>query len=40
MGLGYPGGPIIEKISKSGNRKFDFTIPMKKKTIVILALAD
>ncbi len=29
MGLGYPGGPIIEKLAKDGDRKkFNFTVPL------------
>ena len=29
MGLGYPGGPAIEKLAKDGDRKkFDFTVPL------------
>ena len=29
MGLGYPGGPVIEKLAKEGDRKrYDFTVPL------------
>lgn len=29
MGLGYPGGPVIEKLAKNGDRKkYNFTIPL------------
>jgi N6-L-threonylcarbamoyladenine synthase len=29
MGLGYPGGPAIEKLAQEGNRKrYDFTVPL------------
>ena len=29
MDLGYPGGPVIEKLAKNGDRKrYDFTIPL------------
>ena len=29
MGLGYPGGPLIEKLAKDGNRKkYNFTVPL------------
>ncbi len=29
MGLGYPGGPAIEKLAKKGERKkYDFTVPL------------
>ncbi len=27
LGLGYPGGPIIEKLASEGNRSFKFPIP-------------
>lgn len=29
LGLGYPGGPIVEEYAKSGDeKKFDFTVPL------------
>ena len=29
MGLGYPGGPLIEKLAQDGDKKkFDFTVPL------------
>lgn len=29
MGLGYPGGPVIQELAKKGDRKkYDFTIPL------------
>ena len=29
MGLGYPGGPLIEKLAKEGNREaYNFTVPL------------
>ena len=29
MGLGYPGGPLIEKLAKDGNREaYNFTVPL------------
>ena len=29
LGLGYPGGPIVEKLAKDGDEKsFDFTVPL------------
>ena len=29
MGLGYPGGPLIEKLAKDGDRlKYNFTVPL------------
>jgi N6-L-threonylcarbamoyladenine synthase len=31
MGLGYPGGPLIEKLAKDGDRKkYNFTIPLSQ----------
>lgn len=31
MGLGYPGGPLIEKLAKNGDRKkYNFTIPLSQ----------
>lgn len=31
MGLGYPGGPLIQELAKSGDRKrYDFTIPLSQ----------
>jgi len=31
LGLGYPGGPVVEKMAKKGDEKrFDFTIPLLK----------
>lgn len=30
LGLGYPGGPAVEKLAREGNgRRFSFTVPMK-----------
>lgn len=30
LGLGYPGGPVVEKLAQRGNeRTFDFPVPMK-----------
>jgi len=28
LGLGYPGGPVIEKLAKNGNDRFEFPRPM------------
>jgi len=30
LGLGYPGGPIIEKLAQKGNPIIDFPIPLKQ----------
>ena len=31
MGLGYPGGPVIEKLAKEGDReRYNFTVPLLK----------
>lgn len=31
MGLGYPGGPLIQELAKEGDRKkYDFTIPLSQ----------
>lgn len=35
MGLGYPGGPLIEKLAKEGDRKkFNFTIPLSQSPLI------
>ncbi|WP_321779434.1 tRNA (adenosine(37)-N6)-threonylcarbamoyltransferase complex transferase subunit TsaD [Sulfurimonas sp.] len=35
MGLGYPGGPLIEKLAKDGDRKkFNFTIPLSQSPLI------
>ncbi|MDO8453460.1 MAG: tRNA (adenosine(37)-N6)-threonylcarbamoyltransferase complex transferase subunit TsaD [Sulfurimonas sp.] len=35
MGLGYPGGPLIEKLAMSGERKkYNFTIPLMRTPII------
>ncbi len=32
MGLGYPGGPVIEKLARGGDRdRYKFTVPLQKK---------
>ena len=31
LGLGYPGGPIIEKLAKNGKSIINFTVPLKNK---------
>ncbi len=31
MGLGYPGGPVIEKLARDGDEKrYDFTVPLSR----------
>ena len=35
MGLGYPGGPLIQKLAKDGDRKkFNFTIPLSQSPLI------
>jgi N6-L-threonylcarbamoyladenine synthase len=35
IGLGYPGGPIVEKMAKEGDEdRFDFTIPLKNSSLI------
>lgn len=35
MGLGYPGGPIIEKLAKEGDpSKFPFTVPLRQSPLI------
>jgi len=35
MGLGYPGGPLIEKLAKEGDRlKYNFTVPLHQSPLV------
>ncbi len=35
MGLGYPGGPLIEKLAKDGNRKaYNFTVPLHQSPLI------
>jgi len=35
MGLSYPGGPIIEKLAKQGDRlKYNFTIPLSQSPLI------
>ncbi|MEA2110440.1 MAG: tRNA (adenosine(37)-N6)-threonylcarbamoyltransferase complex transferase subunit TsaD [Campylobacterota bacterium] len=35
MGLGYPGGPVIEKLSKSGDPlKYNFTVPLHQSPLI------
>lgn len=40
MGLGYPGGPLIEKLAKKGERKkYNFTVPLQGKHSSLLAFS-
>jgi len=35
MGLGYPGGPLIENLAKNGDRKkYNFTIPLSQSPLI------
>ena len=35
MGLGYPGGPLIQELAKGGDRKkFNFTIPLSQSPLI------
>ncbi len=35
MGLGYPGGPLIENLAKDGDRKeYNFTIPLSQSPLI------
>ena len=35
MGLGYPGGPVIQELAKDGDRaKFNFTIPLSQSPLI------
>lgn len=35
MNLGYPGGPLIEKLAKEGNRKkYNFTVPLHQSPLI------
>jgi N6-L-threonylcarbamoyladenine synthase len=35
MGLGYPGGPVIEKLAKDGDReKYNFTVPLHQSPLI------
>jgi N6-L-threonylcarbamoyladenine synthase len=35
MGLGYPGGPVIQELAKGGDRKkFNFTIPLSQSPLI------
>jgi len=35
MGLGYPGGPVIEKLAEGGDRlKYNFTVPLHQSPLI------
>jgi N6-L-threonylcarbamoyladenine synthase len=35
MGLGYPGGPVIEKLAKDGDRhRYNFTVPLHQSPLI------
>jgi len=35
MGLGYPGGPLIQELAKGGDRlKYNFTIPLSQSPLI------
>lgn len=35
MGLGYPGGPLIQELAKDGNRfAYDFTVPLHQSPLI------
>jgi N6-L-threonylcarbamoyladenine synthase len=35
MGLGYPGGPLIEKLALDGDRlSYDFTVPLRQSPLI------
>ncbi|HHS92594.1 MAG TPA: tRNA (adenosine(37)-N6)-threonylcarbamoyltransferase complex transferase subunit TsaD, partial [Campylobacterales bacterium] len=40
MGLGYPGGPIIEKLAREGDEnRFDFPIPLRNSKEIAFSLS-
>jgi len=40
LNLGYPGGPIIEKLAKNGNRdRFNFPVPMQNSPLIAFSLS-
>jgi len=35
MGLGYPGGPLIQELAKDGDRlKYNFTVPLHQSPLI------
>jgi len=40
MGLGYPGGPIIESLAKDGDEnRFDFPVPLRNSPLIAFSLS-
>jgi N6-L-threonylcarbamoyladenine synthase len=40
MGLGYPGGPIIEQLAKSGDEnRFDLPVPLRNSPLIAFSLS-
>ena len=40
MGLGYPGGPIIEKLARKGDEeRFDLPIPLRNSPLIAFSLS-
>ena len=40
MGLGYPGGPIIEALAREGNEeRFDFPVPLRNSPLIAFSLS-
>ena len=40
MGLGYPGGPIIEKLAQNGDEdRFDFPVPLRNSPLIAFSLS-
>ncbi len=40
MGLGYPGGPIIEKLAKNGDEnRFDLPVPLRNSKLIAFSLS-
>ncbi|MEA2029425.1 MAG: tRNA (adenosine(37)-N6)-threonylcarbamoyltransferase complex transferase subunit TsaD [Campylobacterota bacterium] len=40
MGLGYPGGPIIEKLAREGDEeRFDFPVPLRNSPLLAFSLS-
>ena len=40
MGLGYPGGPIVEKLARSGNEdRFELPVPLRNSPLIAFSLS-
>ena len=40
MGLGYPGGPIIERLARDGDEnRFDFPVPLRNSPLIAFSLS-